>query len=131
MLARLVRQRDTGAEAMGVLSVAGRSWFTIERPWKDNQNDISCVPTGLYNVAQTWSPRFRTMMYLLDAVPGRFGVRIHPANLAGQLHGCIALGQKRGTIEGRPAVLVSRPAVRDFENFMGRKPFKLEVVNGF
>jgi hypothetical protein len=79
----------------------------------------------------TWSPRFKQKLYELFGVPGRFACRIHPANLARQLNGCIALGEKRGRIDGLPAVLVSRPAVRAFEAALGGKPFRLEVRDGY
>lgn len=129
ILARLIRQPGTEAGGTpGVLTVLGRSWFTIERPWLDNASGISCFPTGTYRVAQTWSPRFKRPMYQVLAVPERTGVRIHSANLARQLEGCIALGEKRGTIDGLPAVLVSKPAIRDFEALLAGRNFMLEVT---
>jgi len=76
-------------------------------------------------------------MYLVSEVPGRSGIRIHPANLMGDrskgykshLYGCIALGKKLGAIKDQKAVLISRPAVRLLEDTMKRQAFKLEIWN--
>jgi hypothetical protein len=46
-----------------------------------------------------------------------------------QLNGCIALGERLGWLEGQKALLLSAPAVRRFEEYMGHRPFTLEVRN--
>jgi len=73
-------------------------------------------------------------MFLIHEAEGRSGIRIHPANLVGdkpkwirQLEGCICLGEKLGWIGGQKAVLISRPAVRKFEEYMGGEKFNLEI----
>jgi hypothetical protein len=69
------------------------------------------------------------MLYELVDVPGRFACRVHSANLASQLNGCVALGERLGMMNGVKCVLVSKPAVRAFESAMKQKPFTLEVRN--
>lgn len=121
----------------GVLSVLGFSWFTGELPNRDNASNISCIPEGVYFGKWTYSPRFKRMMYLLETIPNRGGIRIHAANLMGddtkgfkrQLNGCIALGEKIGKIDDQKALLLSKPAVRQFETLMNQEPFQLEIVN--
>lgn len=133
---RLVRGPSTDDGTFGRIIVGGKAWFTGELPWKDNASDLSCIPVGIYRCAQTPSARFKMMLYQVLDVPSRVGVRIHPANFMGdvtkgkqcQLHGCIALGKSLGFIDGQKAVLVSRPAVREFETALGKQPFNLEVV---
>lgn len=121
---------ETGPEGtFGYISVDQQGWWTVERPWLDNASNISCIPEGDYPCRVTISPRFRRPLYLIDSVPKRFGVRIHPANLARQLNGCIALGKKLGAIDGVKAILMSRPAVSEFEAALGRRPFTLEIRN--
>ena len=74
-------------------------------------------------------------MYILGSVHSRSGIRIHPANLAGdsalgyksQLNGCIALGERLGWINGQKALLMSAPAVRRAEAAFGGQPFLLEI----
>jgi hypothetical protein len=63
---------------------------TIELPWKNNSARISCIPEGRYPVIKRYSPKFR-YHYLLQNVPDRQYILIHPANNAMlELKGCIA-----------------------------------------
>lgn len=109
--------------------------FTGELPWRDNRSNVSCVPTGSYLVVFNFSPAFRRQLYLLTGTGHRTGIRVHAANLMGdvekgfrsQLYGCVALGRKLGTFLGQRAVLVSEPAVRELHEDMGRGPFTLEI----
>ena len=132
----VLERHETGTDGtFGVLQYDGYSWFTGELGWYDNANDISCIPAGTYKCLWTYSPRFKKNVYLVNNVPSRTGVRIHPANFMGddrkgkrrQLNGCIALGKKLGVMEGQKAVLVSRPAIVEFENLMAGQPFQLEI----
>lgn len=101
--------------------------YSLELPWRDNRPNVSAIPAGTYLCGFTHSPRFGRCLYLLGSVPGRSGVRIHPANLARQLNGCIALGERLGWIDGVKAVLVSAPAVRRLEELKQGRAFTLEV----
>jgi hypothetical protein len=134
----LVRLHDNGNSIIGALIVVenGKMIFsckTLELGYKDNQNMISSIPTGTYNVAMTLSPRFNRNMYLLDSVPNRSGVRIHSANFAHQLHGCIALGSNTKDInsDGNLDIVHSGQTMAEFESLMNNKPFKLEIKNSF
>jgi hypothetical protein len=58
----------------------------------------TCIPYGRYEIVITQSPRFTKLRkkpvflpQLLD-VKGFSGIRIHPANYASQLEGCLAPG---------------------------------------
>lgn len=48
-----------------------------------------------------------------------------------QLNGCIALGEKLGTIEGQRAILLSASAMRKFETALNYEPFELEVIEEY
>jgi hypothetical protein len=128
----------------GDQGVFGRIWarglylFTGELPDRDNAPSVSCIPQpATHQVIATLSPRFRRLMYLLLGTAPRAGIRMHAANLMGdvalgyraQLNGCIALGEKLGWIEGQKALLLSAPAMRRFESHMGMRPFLLEIRN--
>lgn len=131
----LQRTESSDQGTFGVMNVGGHTLFTGELPWRDNANDLSCIPAGTYRCAMTYSPHFRRRLYLVDHVSHRAGVRIHSACLMGdtakgfvsQLLGCIALGEKRGFIGNQKAILVSRSAVRKFEKALNNEPFILEV----
>lgn len=128
-------QSDHGT--FGKLELADLHLFTGELPWRDNASGVSCVPAGLYRALLTFSPRFGKCIYLIDGVPKRAGIRIHSANFMGdaskgfhsQLNGCVALGERLGIMEGQKALLLSKPAIRKFENCMGKQPFLLEIKN--
>jgi len=63
---------------------------TIELPWKGNQHGISCIPEGRYGVHKRYTPK-RGWHLILEGVPGRSLILVHPANDAiKELEGCIA-----------------------------------------
>lgn len=131
----LQRFESTDQGTFGKLVARGLALFSGELPWRDNASSISCVPAGTYRAIFTHSPRFGRHLYLLDRVPARGGIRIHPANLMGdsqkgfkcQLNGCIALGLRLGYIDHQKAVLLSAPAVRHLETAMRGNLFTLEI----
>ena len=134
----LTRLETSEQGTFGVLRTQGFRAYSGELPWRENLPNISCIPVGLYRCVWTFSPRFKRHMYLVDGVEERTGVRIHSANLMGattkgfraQLNGCIALGEKLGTIGRQKALLISAPAMRIFETKMNKQTFLLEVTNG-
>lgn len=139
MIAVIERLETSGSGTFGRFITDGLTLFTGELPDRDNAPNISCIPAGRYRCTWTYSPAFKRFMYLLLPVKGRSGIRIHSANLMGlpspplkrQLHGCIAMGERLGAIDGQKAILLSAPAVRRFENHMKREPFDMEIVNAW
>lgn len=65
---------------------------TIELEWQNNERNVSCIPSGFYNLKFEWSPRFNQNLWELKGVPGRSEAKIHVANYYTQLQGCIAVG---------------------------------------
>jgi hypothetical protein len=129
------RLETSNQGTFGRITFGDQVLFTGELPWRNNASDISCITEGLYQCRWTYSDHFKQGMYLIEGVEKREGIRIHPANLMGdkskgfqmQLNGCIALGEKLGSIDGQKALLLSAPAVRKFESYMNKKPFILEI----
>jgi hypothetical protein len=92
----------------GMLSIEGDpECFTLER------TDVQ-IPAGRYRVLITFSPRFRRKLPLIDGVPGREGIRIHPANVQIELDGCVAVGLKQfatGVTRSREAMDRLQPQI--------------------
>lgn len=64
--------------------------YSIELPWRNNQQQVSCIPEGSYPILKRYSKRFGWHLHLQN-VPGRSMILIHPANNAiKELRGCIA-----------------------------------------
>ena len=138
MYARLIRQETGPQGTFGIIQYEGGSFFTAELPDYDNTPNVSCIPADTYTVVWNYSPMFKRRMYMLMDVPGRSGIRIHSGNWAGSKNlgfrtnvlGCIMFGKAKGELMAQKAILISRPAVRAFENFMNHDGFELEIVNG-
>jgi len=129
---------DTGDQGtLGNFVTDGFSCKTIELPWLDNMENISCVPAGIYTVVLRKSPRFGWVYWLKDCI--REYILTHWGNLAGNMDsgfkthslGCILQGKWHGTLNGQKAVLLSRPTVNAFIDFMKGADFKLDIRWGF
>jgi hypothetical protein len=70
------------------------SGLSLERGWRNNQNNISCIPAGVYTVKLEYSNRFKKKLWEIKNVPGRAETKFHSANYWFQLNGCVALGQR-------------------------------------
>ncbi len=75
---------------------------TIELPWRDNQQNVSCIPEGRYELAKRYHEHYGWHLHVLN-VPEREWILIHPATDALlHLKGCIApvsmlIGPGKGT----------------------------------
>jgi len=67
---------------------------TLELPYRDNQRNISCAPSGVYPIKFEYSPAFDEFLWELKNVQGRSEIKIHVANFFDQLRGCIAVGDQ-------------------------------------
>lgn len=74
----------------------------------------TAIPTGVYTVKMTYSPKYKRMMPEVLNVPGFSGIRIHSGNTAKDSLGCILLG--RNTKVGM--VTESRKTCKEFERLL-------------
>lgn len=72
---------------------------TLELEWKNNSKNISCVPTGFFNIEFEHSPKFSRKLWELKGVPERSESKIHVANFYTQIQGCIAVGDLHTNID--------------------------------
>ncbi len=129
--------------SVGVVFINGKFFcYSMERPERYNNRNISCIPEGTYTVKWCKSPRYGWCYQVTD-VKGRSYILIHPGNYGGDTllgfrsdtNGCLIFGKRRGTLtynnKSQIAVLVSRPTIRKFNKIMQKKPFKLTITRGY
>jgi hypothetical protein len=114
----------------GILRVDDKVFHTLEPPWRNNQNGISCILPGEYIakfLERSTSGRYRNV-YWLQAVPGRSGILIHAGNVPAHTEGCILIGRQTGILNGMPAVLNSKSALSEFVGMMQPNDFRIFIL---
>lgn len=125
----LMRTHRTPLYTRGVLWVNGEIFHTLEPPWKDNQNNISCIPEGEYKCSfleRSASGKY-TQVYHVQNVPNRTGILIHNGNVVDHTLGCILVGTRSGFLADKAAVLNSVTAKRKIAELTGKDPVKLII----
>ncbi len=79
-------------ETHGILYVNHVKYCTTIEPPQKITTDKGCIPEGVYEVAVTYSPRFKRLMPLICGVDGRSGIRIHAGRKRTNTTGCICVG---------------------------------------
>ncbi len=111
---KILRYLDDGLQTLGVMQVYdenGNELYeleTLELPWRDNENAISCIPTGKYlvrprNSSTQWLGKHFHIIgseannYKYNKLTGngytRDYVLIHTASTSSHLMGCIGVGE--------------------------------------
>jgi hypothetical protein len=128
--ATLLRDEIRSEVIRGSLSIADKTFQILERPWKHNQRNESCIPAGDYLAVflpQTDSGKYQNI-YQLQSVPGRSDILIHAGNLVEHSRGCLLIGMSRGTQDGKPAVLDSLAALAALLEITQRQNFWLKII---
>jgi len=110
----LIRTAFTEHGVFGVF-LDGRIPFclTLERPWLNNQRNVSCINGGEYVCRRVQSPKFGNTFEVTN-VRGRSEILFHKGNLMEDSHGCILLGEQYESLGGKPAILASGKAFSEF-----------------
>lgn len=66
---------------------------TLERPWLNNQVDVSCYPEGTYIVRRDTAGRFQ--YYRVENVPMRSNIEFHKGVIPENSNGCTLLDAPR------------------------------------
>lgn len=130
MQIQLVRFDQSEKGTTGILRFKGLRLFTIERPWLENFNSISCIPCGTYPVGITKvDARDRIR---LEGVPQRTLINIEVANDPSELAGCIGLGtglsiRKNGTIQTVDSAIAYRALLKAFHALGPSVPHTIQI----
>ena len=121
LLERTEKTKTYTAGRLSFVNELGKAYFcdTLE-PSLHPTNHLhpKAIPAGRYDVAVTWSPKFKRWLPLLLNVPYRSGIRIHAGNNPEDSSGCILVGQalvtghvynSRSTLEKLMQRLKERP----------------------
>lgn len=105
------------------------SCHTLELPWKDNQQNISCIPEGEYKVEKRFSKKFKSHFHITN-VEGRSYILIHPGNYYTDIRGCVLVGSGLTDInnDGHKDVINSGDTLADLLGLMPNK-FNLKVTS--
>lgn len=103
----LVRLHDDETQTLGELYVVEDnkiiySCATLELPYLDNKNKVSCIPASTYKVVKRktkYSKYKYEHLHILD-VPNRDYILIHAGNYYTNILGCILVGKTHKDING-------------------------------
>lgn len=108
-------------------SEAIRLCVTCEDPWNDNAKGKSCIPAGIYRVKKFSGTRYKNV-WEITGVPGRAAILIHNGNTTDDTQGCVLVGARFGTVNGKRAVLDSVLTLDKLRSILPDE-FALEVIN--
>lgn len=107
---------------IGVLQVGENTYNTLERPWLNNAQNVSCIPTGTYKfVPHGWGlnplTRFKNVWRLLD-VPNRTGILLHIGNRVSDGIGCVLIGKGVNIRHGKASITDSKDAINELRELL-------------
>ncbi len=123
----LTRFAYTPLGTFGELQAGDARLNTVERPWRDNQEFVSCIPEGRYRCLPRFFNKGKYPAIGILDVPGRSHILFHRANVPRHVTGCIGVGASLGVLGGEWAVLDSRWAFDLFMKHWGGRDFTLEI----
>jgi hypothetical protein len=92
----IIRDTFSDESTIGELFVDGERFCnTLELPYRDNKRNISCIPTGSYEVRMRYPRESATRDYLhllIKDVKDRSFILFHRGNLAKDSRGCVLVG---------------------------------------
>ena len=117
---KLIRDSYSDMGTFGKLYIDNEFFcYTVEQVWKDNRENESCIPEGVYSLQLRYSPVVKRTSagefeegYEITNVLNRTYVMLHVANVASDLQACIGVGESLGFVKDQWAVLNSRNTFR-------------------
>ena len=73
---------------------------TLELNFKNNDRDVSSLPTGFYQMVFEYSPAFKMNLWELKGVPNRSEIKVHFGNYHKEFQGCIGVGSELVNLNG-------------------------------
>lgn len=94
--------------------------LSLERGWRDNKPNVSCLPMGKHSLVLEYSNAFKTDLWEIKDTEPRTECKFHSASYWFHLEGCIALGRKHKKInsDNYYDVTDSRNTMKDFHSVL-------------
>ena len=112
---------------VGIMRFNEHRFFTLELPDLDNEQNISCIPKGLYRCRKVNSNKYGECVEVRDVID-RTLIRIHWGNFTRDILGCIIVGDSLKDIDNDGIIDVTN-SKNTFKRLMGVLPseFKLKI----
>jgi len=125
-LKRFYRDVD---RCLGVWTMDELEWplFTLEPSWKENKEDVSCIPPMVYIIEPFDSPK-HGKCFIIKCVPHRTVVEAHIGNWLKDTIGCICVGKIIDIRKGELGVFNSSSAMFELLNII-KEPSELYISN--
>lgn len=128
----IVRHEENYGGTWGVFHLFGEegnilvSTHTLEPLWKDNEQNISCIPPGIYQVFRHNSPKHGDTLKLLE-VPGRSDILVHAGNGPGDTRGCVLVGDICFDEKDKKKLFSSKLTLKKILPYFGNIPTILAI----
>ena len=126
----IIRLEMTEIVTRGVMLVDGSCKFvTLELPWRNNERNISCIPSGNYGLVPHSGAKYKDT-FRVESVPDRGDIICpHIGNAASDTQGCVLLGMQFSDFGIAPAVSYSSRAMGNFRLLTAREDeLSLEIL---
>lgn len=127
---QLIRTKFQAKQTLGFLCLKGKELCkTLELPWKKNQRNSSCIPSGTYRVKKRYSAKYKHHYHILN-VPNRSYILIHHGNFYTDIRGCILVGKSFADMNADKLLDVTS-SVKTMQLLNKRLPdvFELKIIN--
>lgn len=130
MKAFLYRDQRPDCMLGGLQFDTGFQCFVLELPWRNNEQEHSCIPEGVYQCGLRPSAKFGAwtggMVYHIQPVQGRTDILIHAGNTVRDTLGCLLVGES--VADGLPTFIRhSRKTLMALHEHTHGKPFTLTI----
>jgi hypothetical protein len=114
----LIRIESTEEHTAGVLIIDNNIiCSTLELPYRNNEQGISCIPYGNYVCELKNSYKFG-LVYQIMNVPNRSDILFHVGNSVNDISGCVLLGRYLGFLKNKRYLFESKLAFNYFMSFV-------------
>lgn len=130
MFIKIVRTQHGADGTRGIMTVDGKMFAcTMERPWEQNQQNISCIPEGNYKGRKYASKRHGKTLKISDVI-NRTGIIFHVGNDFTDSEGCILLGDNFAKSSCK--IESSTSAMERFKRLITKDTiFTVRIVNAY